>query len=594
MNRSFKKLTALLLALVLVICACGQDTVEPPVVEPEAEPLVLTVCAGDAQDTLDPALSTADGGEMILYHLYENLMRWENDGDGFAAMVPGQAADYTVEIDYAGNATYKFTLRDDIFWSDGKAVTAHHFAAAWKRIADPATQSPHREMMSVISGYDAVQESGNTDLLMVVAVDARTLMVELNGNPPYFLEEICAGAYTMPARSALLESGDTTAVSNGAYVAESAGSGEIVLVKSDTYYDAASVTVQSLRFRPAGDSKTDYESFLSGETDLVGSLPTAALQELASDENWTSEPITATATVLLNTLQAPFDNADVRAAFRLAIDEQAVVDMLGNCTSRPAIGLVPYGITDYGVRTGKKESAPQIETDALPDPNAPVEEVVEAPVTYWDFRAHSCEIVTLDVDSDYAADCRQAKELLIGAGYSAGRGFPAVEYIYVDTPEARLIAEKLCEMWKEQLGVTVITRGVAQEEYDLLLTPEERDDGLFAAPFMMAAAEYSASYNDAGALLNRWHSAGAENCIGYASPAFDILLGAAKEAVSPESYDAYLHDAEAILLQDAPIIPLFYRGSGYRLAADLEGLYRAPNGVYFLSKVTRIPEDVTE
>ncbi len=588
MNRRFTKLTALLLALLMVLCACGQEDIEP-VVEPTDEPLTLTIRAGDAQSTLDPALCTADGSEMILYHMFENLMRWEDDGNGFATMVPGQATGYTVELDYAGNATYTFTLRDDIFWSDGKEVTAHHFAAAWKRIADPATLSPHRELLSVISGYDQVQASGNPDLLGVSASDDRTLVVSLKGNPPYFLEEICAGAFTMPVRSALIENRDSSIVSNGAYDVENFSSGRISLVKSETYYAADTVTVQTIKFLPRTNSESDYETFLSGAADLVESLPLSALQELSASESWSSESVTTTGAVMLNTLIAPFDSADVRAAFRLAIDEQALVDALGDLTSRPAIGLVPYGVTDYGVRTEKVETEPQTDAEFLPDPNAPVEEIVEKPVTYWDFRAHSREIVTLNTGSDYATDCSQAKELLAGAGYAGGIGFPAVEYIYVNTPDNKAVAETLCTMWKEQLGVNVTARGLTQEEYDLLLVPVEGEDGLVAAPFQMAAIDLSASYNDAGALLNRWHSTAADNCTGYASAAFDILLGAAKEAVSPESYDAYLHDAEAILLQDAPVIPLYYHGGSYRLADGLEGLYRSPNGVYFLSGVTRSP-----
>ena len=57
---------------------------------------------------------------------------------------------------------------------------------------------------------------------------------------------------------------------------------------------------------------------------------------------------------------------------------------------------------------------------------------------------------------------------------------------------------------------------------------------------------------------------------------------AARAAAAPEVRDAYLHDAEAILLEDAPVIPVCCQGGSFRLAEGLSGLYRAPNGVYFL------------
>ena len=101
-------------------------------------------------------------------------------------------------------------------------------------------------------------------------------------------------------------------------------------------------------------------------------------------------------------------------------------------------------------------------------------------------------------------------------------------------------------------------------------------------PFTLAARDFTPSCNDAGVLLDFWRSTRETNLSGYRSDAFDILLDAARAAESPEVRDAYLHDAEAILLSDAPVIPLLSLGGSYRLAGGLAGLYRAPDGVYFL------------
>ena len=592
MKRQTEKLTALLLSLVVLLCACTK-TPEEPVVEITDELFALTVRAGEQQDTLDPALSTCRGGETVLYHLYENLMRWVDDGTGRPALAYGQAASHTVEVDYAGNATYTFTLRDDIFWSDEKPVTAHHFVSAWRRIANPLTGSPYRELLSCISGYDQVQETGDSDLLGVYAIDSQTFSIQLVGCPPHFLEVLCAGAHTMPAPPTLVISG-IPSVFNGPYVPLKDVS-SFTIVKSGTYYDRANVTVDSITFIPTSDSETDYKAFLDGEADLVEQLPGSVLQEMAIDPTWTAEPVTSTCAVVLNTLQPPFDNADVRAAFRLAIDEQTLIEVLEDPTLRPAIGIIPYGVTDYGVRTAPENAEVQDSTvsepETLPDPNAPIEEVVEEVPVLWDFRAHGKEIVTLNVDSDYTSDCAKAAALLSDAGYADGKDFPAVDYIYVDNAENKVIAEVLQNMWQEVLGVSVSLCPLSQEEYDLMLISVETGDknSIPVAPYQMAAMELTADYNDAGVMLSRWHTDSETNYAAYSSAAFDILIGAAAEAVSPESYDAYLHDAEAILLQDAPVIPLCYRGTSYRLADDLEGLYRGPDGVYFFSSVTKVP-----
>ncbi|MBR3705106.1 MAG: peptide ABC transporter substrate-binding protein [Oscillospiraceae bacterium] len=605
MKQKIKKLTAMLLAMLLVLCSCGAQE-EPPEEHTtggeHAQPMSICVSLGGVQDTFEPTYSTADGSETILYHLYENLMRWEDDGNGYAILAPGQAESYTVEIDYAGNATYTFTLREDIVWSDGQSVTSYQFAAAWQRLADPAYDSPHRELVSCIAGSDEVQNTGAASLLQVSTPDSRTLVVKLNGNSPCFLEVVCAGAYTMPIRTYLPGNEDDQIVTNGAYiVSEYSGSmttllqngsayrdDSVHLIKSETYYDAANVTVDEIWFVSSSGSDGDYAKFQDGSSDFVTDLPAAALEVLTQNENWLPEPVTTTYSVLFNTFAAPFDNADVRAAFRLAVDEQAIVDALADLTLRAATGLVPYGVADHGSSGTPDEE--QTEEDRLPDPNAPPSEEEDA-VVYYDFRAHGEEIVTMDISEGYEIDCTWARTLIAGAGYVGGAGFPEVEYIFVDTPENQLVAEHLRSAWQSVLGVTVTLHGLSEEEYAQMLNPtsEETENGEEVAcpAFQIAAMELTCEYIDAYEFLSRWHSASAENICGYSSPAFDILLDAAAAATAPESYDAYLHDAEAILLQDAPVVPVFYRGGSFAIAEDLTGLYRAPNGVYFFSHLTK-------
>lgn len=590
MKERFKKLTALLLVVLLLLCACGEQEELPEEQGGEqAQPLTITIALGGAQDTLEPTYSTADGGETILYHLYENLMRWEDDGNGFAVLAPGQAESYTVETDYAGNATYTFTLRNDIVWSDGQNVTSYQFAAAWQRLADPAYDSPHREMMSCIAGYDEVQTTGDPSLLKVSTPDARTLVVTLNGSVPHFLTVVCAGAYTMPIRTYLPGNSSDQIVTNGAYTVAEFSQQLVKLVKNDKYYDCANVSVEEIRFAPATGSEADYTGLVEGKLDFVCTLPTSALQELAASENWLPEPVTSTYGIMLNTLAAPFDNADVRKAFRLAVDEQAIVDALADFTSRPAVGLIPYGVSDYGAAPVEEE---QTEQEQIPDPNAPAPE--DRTPVWYDFRAHGSQIITLEVGDDYEIDCTWARTLLAGAGYAGGSGFPEVEYIYVDTPENRVVAEALQSCWQTVLGVTVTLRALTAEEYAQMLHPtceetEGEEESVLPA-FQIAAAEFIASYDDPYELLSRWHSESAENFGGYTSVAFDILMNAAAAAETPESYDAYLHDAEAILIEDAPVIPVFYRGGSCALADGLEGLYRAPNGIFFFSKLTNTVE----
>lgn len=584
-----KLILAAILALSLLLSACGSQPEEDS--SQEAEPFTVTICAGDAQDTLDPAASTAQGGETILFHLFENLMRWEDDGSGHAVLAPGQAESYAVETDYAGNATYTFTLRDDIQWSDGQAVTAGDFVAAWQRLADPANGLPHRELLADIAGYSDVQSTGDPTLLGVSAADDQTLVVQLTGSCAYFLEEVCAGAYTMPVRQDLVERGQwggKDTATNGAYTLSALSAGAVTLARSETYYDSAAVGPDVLRFVPASDVEEDYDAFSGGESDLVVGLTREALQALSDSGSWLPDPVTATYGLLLNTQAEPFTDPNVRLALRLAIDTQAVAEAARDLTLRAASGLLPYGITDYGKAPAEDDGQAE-ETPVLPDPNAAGQP--QEPDTFWDFRTHSLEMITVTTESDYEDDCAQARSLLAQAGYPNGTGFPAVEYIYVSSDTAKAVAQAVTAMWKEQLGITVTALAVTEEEYEARLTASEAEatdsgaggeDAEAPAPFQIAARDFTAAYNDAKAILKDFYSTNAGNLSGYDSDAFDILMKSAAAAVSPEARDAYLHDAEAILLSDAPAIPLYCEGLAWQLREGLTGLYRAPDGVFFL------------
>lgn len=615
MAKKHSALLALLLALAMILSACSKPEPE----ESQDLPFTVNAAVSDVQETLDPAFSTARGSETVLDHLYENLMTWTDDGHGHAVLVPGQAESFQLDTDFAGNATYTFTLREGLQWSDGEPVTAQDFVNTWQRLVSTEAVSPHREMLTQVVGFYEAQSSRDPGKLQVSAPDDRTFVVKLKGSCAYFLEEICASPYTAPVRLTRTDTeppegaepgsypafvlepiGDMASgegvPTNGPYALEAREEGgALSLKKSESYWDSGAVSLEAIRFVPMdADREADQTRFTEGKLDLILDLPKAAVEErLETEPTWLPDPVTAVYAVAMDTEAAPFDNVDVRTAFRLAVSNTALVAALDDPTDRSAFGFVPYGITDYGQRT--RVEAPKEEKPAAlpPDPSAPVEVEVYEP---WDFRAHSLEKVTVPELTGYEEDCAQARELLTKAGYPDGKGFPAVTYIYPESPEARKIAEALRDMWKQQLGVTVELRGMTEEEYQAATAPkaeEEKtsEEGEEAAPaYHMSFHVFKADFCDAGVLLDLWHSGHAHNPANYKSDAYDILMASAEAAVSPEARDAYLHDAEAILLKDSPVIPLYYPGLSFTLDTQLEGLYRGPDGVFFLRNVQPVEE----
>ena len=134
MKQFVKRLAALLLPGLLcaaLLPGCAKD----------GEGMALSVCVGAAPESLDPIYAEDTGGQTVLAHLYENLMRVTVDVSGSPTVTGGMAKTVDQEESYDGTVTYTFRLRS-AKWSDGVNVKAGDFVYAWQRLADPASRSP--------------------------------------------------------------------------------------------------------------------------------------------------------------------------------------------------------------------------------------------------------------------------------------------------------------------------------------------------------------------------------------------------------------------------------------------------------------------
>ena len=135
-----KKLVALLLVLCLAFSSVAISAAD--------EPFVINACIASEPETIDPSLISSVDGSTYTQHQFENLMKYQmvdqnpaNDPNmKLTEVVKGQAKDYTISDD---KTVYTFTLRDDIFWSDGQPVTAKDWVFSWQRLVDPATASDY-------------------------------------------------------------------------------------------------------------------------------------------------------------------------------------------------------------------------------------------------------------------------------------------------------------------------------------------------------------------------------------------------------------------------------------------------------------------
>ena len=207
---------------------------------------------GSEPQTLDPGLMTGEPESRVANALFEGLTR--RDARSLRP-VPGVAERWDVSQD---GLTWTFHLRADARWSDGRPVTAHDFAYAWRRLLDPTTGADYAYMLHGLREARAFHK-GDAEAARhfgvdagVIARDERTLVVELAAPVPYFLE-LTSFFSTYPLRRDVIEASPRDwflpgkIVSNGPFVLESWRLGDrLRLAKNPHYWDRQGVSLASI------------------------------------------------------------------------------------------------------------------------------------------------------------------------------------------------------------------------------------------------------------------------------------------------------------------------------------------------------------
>lgn len=549
MKHFIKRLAALLLpaALCVSLCSgCARD----------GDGMALSACVGAAPESLDPIYAEDTGGQTVLAHLYENLMRVTADSSGRTSVINGMAKSVDQEEeakDGAITVTYTFRLRS-ARWSDGQPVTAGDFVYAWRRLADPATGSRYADLLSVVSGYREARAAKDMSLLQVTARNDSTLVVVLDGQHDWFLREVCTSPAAMPLRQDIVQklkaaSGDkswweadpTQLVTNGPYVITGQEEGRTLQLEANSRYYAAQPGPQSITFHFAGSAEEAWSLYESRTVDAVWPLPDQRLTELAADPEWTALPELATYAALFNCASELFADSALREAMSLVIDRNALAQAAG-VSALPAEGVVPPGV-------------PENEEG--------------------DFRSLSVSLLDSGPEG-YEERCQRARALLEEAGYADGSGLGGLEFLYLENDSNRAAAQALCQQWLDTLGVQVTPKG---------LTERELMSALRSGEYSLAGLALTASANDAECFLMTWISGARNNLVYYESSAYDTLMAIVAGAADGTARMGCLHDAEALLLMNFAVAPLYTKGTAWELRETLTGAFRDTRGWFSFAGV---------
>ena len=542
--KNSKKILALLLALcmtlALVACGGGEGGSEAQ----DDEPFVINACIASEPETIDPGLISSVDGSTYTQHQFENLMKYQmvNDLAGEDAnmhnteVVPGQAKSYTVSDDLC---VYTFTLRDDIYWSDGQPVTANDFVYSWRRLVDPATASDYGYFLDgIVKNAAAIQaEEMAKEELGVKAVDDKTFEVTLEAPCAYFLE-MCAFASLVPLREDIVEGNDNwtdpaNIVVNGPYIiTEWVHDSYIKMVPNEKYYDVENLGPDEIIWWLSDSETAILSAYQADEYDFIENFPTDMIETLKASGDCYINPYVGTYYLYLNC--SKIEDWRVRAAMVLSVDRENIVNNVTQGGQSPATGFVASGILDS---TGADFAYGGGALGALFN---------TLQKTYADYDL-----------STYAGRCDLAKKLYQEA-VDEGKWDPNTTVVYnFNTSEThKAIAEACGSDWQTVLGMTISLENQEWATYT---------NGLGEHNFGVARLGWIADYNDPITYLELLVTGNSYNYGLYSDTEFDKDITEAKAMLAGAGRDQLLYEAEETLFGEGgfPVCPIYYYTNMY-------------------------------
>ena len=607
-----KKIIALLLVVAMMLClvACnGKDNDKGTPGsdgEPAAASNTLSVCLASEPDTIDPALnSSVDGGTMCA-HLFAGISKWAQDEDGNLEIVADVAEDLPEGVvNDDGTVTYTYTLREGLKWSDGEPLTAGDFVFAWNRAASAALGADYGYMMEVIDGYaevSATNDDGtpvNPDAkLNVEAPDDRTLVVTLSNYVPYWNELLAFPVY-FPVREDVVAdeawaTDPSTYVSNGAYTLTGWEHNSVItMTKNENYYDADSITMDTLNFYLSDDSNNMLANFKSGEWQLIDDVPTNEISTLKTEYPdefvingqigtyyacWNINEQILPADSTLTGDEAEKAKEEIRNAIALLFDRNYIVEEVAQGGQLPASSFVAMGLTNpdgtqFYETAGHDDSYPGYYDVSEDSFEANFSSAVETLKKYYKF----------DEASQKFTD------------------FPSLTYLYNTNDSHKAIAEYL----QGALAQVGIDMKLENQEWNTFLNTRKSGD------YSIARNGWLADYNDPISFLDMWVSTSGNNDVQFGkgenanvaiynldltpygydtkvengtwAETYDVLISTIKSCTDTDNRYAMMHLAEDMLMETGCIVPLYFYTDLYMLDDSVHGFYSNPLGFkYFM------------
>lgn len=462
--------------------------------------------------SLHPHLGVDLRSRAVEIALYEGLVRVGSDG----TIIPTGAEKISIS---PSQKTYTFHLRP-IQWSNGEMVTAFHYENAWKQALSPQSACARSDLFYPIKNAEKAKKGEvSIEELGVKALDAKTLVVELENPAPYFLDLLFS-----PIFSPLYDESLEPSVFNGPFIISKWKRKEsLELVANPYYWDKENVRLQRILISLIEDPQTALALFEKGDIDWIGDpfslLPIDSIPFLIRSGKVSTKDVAKIYWLYCNTTTPPLHSTNIRRALSYAINRKALIEHIFY-GQLPSLSPLPKTLT-------------LLKQDPLP----------------------------LEGDMGKAREffAKGLAELQL-----TPETFPTLVLSYSHLPGQKQLVQTLQQSWKESLGINV---ELQEADWNTFFSNLNRGN------YQMGGCLCNAFFSDPLYHLSLFkQSDSATNPTTWTTPAYQDLLDQAAKITDMSKRMAILHEAEEMLLDAMPVIPIYSQTCQFLLRENIKGV----------------------
>lgn len=539
MKKTFFGLMAL--ASLAAFTACGSK--EEVAKEAGKEVKVIRYNLGANPPQLDPNLSTDSVSGVVTGAIFEGLTRPDRAGNP----VPGVAESWEND-----GLKWTFHLRKDAKWHNGDIVTADDFVNAWERVLNPDSAAQYSYIMYSIKNAKEYNEGTVTDFekVGIKKIDDYTVEVNLAEPVGYFPSLVSFYTYSPQNTEFYNQYGDDygtnkeALLGNGPFeLVEWEQESKVVVEKADTYWNKDAVKIDRIEMPIIIDRTTAHNVYKNDEIDII-TLPDELVGEYKGSPELVPYEDASVWYLEFNSAEKWLSNKKVRQALAYAIDRNALVEKVKNGSGSVATSMIPSMIP------GKTDTF----RNDYPQSNY--------------FEAYNPE---------------KAKELFAEGLKELGMSPSEIGTVSMMVSSSD-VGLKEGQFYQEQLNKTLgLQINLEPVTFQIRLQRTQQRD------YQIVLAGWGPDYNDPMTYLDMWMSTSSyAQEAGFNNAEYDRLIKLAKSSGDQNVRMDAMAEAEAILMDEMPITPTFFRKKFTLVKPNVKGVIRralSPDPDFFYADV---------